>query len=388
MDRFDYCNFKLEENETFLKTEKGVKLYDGDLKTSFQGGELVLTNYRLLWGEPGDISKCLKCLSLSLSYIVFVEEQQSETFFSKSKKLIIHLAEPETGKGLSPLYNSNTFIKLSFKDDLDSHFLISLNEAIAARAWQRMRSSPQASTSQNAQGIKLRTGIVGIERGIQEKQKTTDENISAAFKDLNKLMSMANDMVKISKAISSKIREKQGDITEDETVRFKSYLLSLGINDPVTRNSFNNDNQYYQSLARQLAEIMEQPIIEVGGIMSLTDVYCRVNRARGLELLSPEDLLAACQLLDHLKLPLRLREFESGVKVLQLQSHSDEVIVADTTATVKENGSFSAEQLAQSLGISVVLAKERLLTTEQQGCICRDESIEGLRFYPNLFLHE
>ncbi|XP_039279876.1 vacuolar protein-sorting-associated protein 36 isoform X3 [Nilaparvata lugens] len=333
MDRFDYCNFKLEENETFLKTEKGVKLYDGDLKTSFQGGELVLTNYRLLWGEPGDISKCLKCLSLSLSYIVFVEEQQSETFFSKSKKLIIHLAEPETGKGLSPLYNSNTFIKLSFKDDLDSHFLISLNEAIAARAWQRMRSSPQASTSQNAQGIKLRTGIVGIERGIQEKQKTTDENISAAFKDLNKLMSMANDMVKISKAISSKIRE-------------------------------------------------------VGGIMSLTDVYCRVNRARGLELLSPEDLLAACQLLDHLKLPLRLREFESGVKVLQLQSHSDEVIVADTTATVKENGSFSAEQLAQSLGISVVLAKERLLTTEQQGCICRDESIEGLRFYPNLFLHE
>ncbi|RZF46089.1 hypothetical protein LSTR_LSTR004802 [Laodelphax striatellus] len=383
MDRFDYCNFELQQGESFVKTERGVKLYDGDVKTSYQGGELVLTNYRLLWGEPGDISKCLKCLSLPLSYIVFVEEQHSETFFSKSKKLIIHLAEPEKGRGLSPLYNSNTFIKLSFKDDLDSHFLISLNEAIAARAWERIRVSPQASSSQ---GIKLRAGIVGIERGIQQKQKATDENISAAFEDLNKLMSMANDMVKISKAISSKIREKQGDITEDETVRFKSYLLSLGINDPVTRNSFNSENQYYQSLARQLAEIMEQPIIEVGGIMSLTDVYCRVNRARGLELLSPEDLLAACQLLDHLKLPLRLREFDSGVKVLQLQAHSDEVIVADTMETVKKNGSYSAEQLAQSLGISVVLAKERLLTTEQHGCICRDESIEGLRFYPNLFL--
>lgn len=53
---------------------------------------------------------------------------------------------------------------------------------------------------------------------------------------------------------------------------------------------------------------------------------------------------------------------------------------------MKERGSIIAEQLAQELGISVILAKERLLTTEHYGLICRDESIEGLRFYPNLFL--
>lgn len=56
------------------------------------------------------------------------------------------------------------------------------------------------------QGIKLRTGIVGIERGIQEKQKATDDNISVSFQDLSKLMAMANDMVHISKSISAKIR--------------------------------------------------------------------------------------------------------------------------------------------------------------------------------------
>lgn len=51
-----------------------------------------------------------------------------------------------------------------------------------------------------------------------------------------------------------------------------------------------------------------------------------------------------------------------------------------------DHGSLTAEELAQSLGISVLLAKERLQTAEKHGKACRDESIEGLRFYPNQFL--
>jgi len=57
-----------------------------------------------------------------------------------------------------------------------------------------------------APNVKLRTGIVGIERGIQEKQKATDESISKAFQDLSILMDMAKDMVNLSKNISQKIR--------------------------------------------------------------------------------------------------------------------------------------------------------------------------------------
>lgn len=56
------------------------------------------------------------------------------------------------------------------------------------------------------------------------------------------------------------LQEKQGDITEDETVRFKSYLLSLGIDDPVTRGAYSNQNEYFKSLSRQLAQILEDPI--------------------------------------------------------------------------------------------------------------------------------
>lgn len=53
---------------------------------------------------------------------------------------------------------------------------------------------------------------------------------------------------------------------------------------------------------------------------------------------------------------------------------------------VEKAESLSVEELAQLLSISLLLAQERLQTAERAGKICRDESIEGLRFFPNRFL--
>lgn len=118
--------------------------------------------------------------------------------------------------------------------------------------------------------------------------------------------------------------------------------------------------------------------------MSLADVYCRVNRARGLELLSPEDLLQACRLMDG---PIKMRTFPSGAIVLQLDSHSDSLITSDTLEIAKESTSLTVEQLAKKRNISLLLAKERLLAAERLGLLCRDESLCGLCFYPNLLLN-
>lgn len=53
---------------------------------------------------------------------------------------------------------------------------------------------------------------------------------------------------------------------------------------------------------------------------------------------------------------------------------------------VEQAQSLSVEKLAQISNISLTLALERLLTTERAGKVCRDESIEGLQFFPNRFL--
>ncbi|XP_063922885.1 vacuolar protein-sorting-associated protein 36 [Zophobas morio] len=390
MNRWKYTTPLLLDNESTLTSEKNVRLYDGDQKTSFEGGELIITTHRILWGRPGAISKGQTCLALNLALIVYIEEESPSAFsFSRSRKVVLHLSEPTDYEQDKPQQTSiYNFIKLSFREGFNSNVTGILNDCIQRKHWEIFPQPTAVEPQKHAPQIKLRTGIVGIERSLQEKQKAADESISVAFQDLSKLMIMAKDMVQISRTISTKIKERQGDITEDETVRFKSYLLSLGIDDPVTRNSYKTDNQYYRSLAKQICDFLQSHIEEMGGMMALTDVFCRINRARGLELLSPEDILNACQIMESMELPLKLFEFSSGVRVLQLSTLDSESVAEATAILLDDKGSLSSEELAQALGISFTIAKERLLTAEKCGKSCRDDSIEGLRFYPNRFLAE
>lgn len=109
------------------------------------------------------------------------------------------------------------FIKLSFKDGIDPAFYKALSEAVSAKAWELSTPvSPTSSTSSASSNTqrptvapvvsKIRSGIVGIERSIEEQHRATDESITVAFQDLTKLMEKAKEMVSISKNISTRIR--------------------------------------------------------------------------------------------------------------------------------------------------------------------------------------
>ncbi|KAJ8668101.1 hypothetical protein QAD02_009764 [Eretmocerus hayati] len=395
MNRFEYTDVQLLPNESFVRRDRGIRLYDGEIRTNFEGGEVTLTSHRLIYKTADEVT-----FALQLSLIIYFEEENpGALFFTRSKKVILHLSDPQNSKLTGPMDNSiYNYVKLSFKEGFDPAFATHLSDTIGKRVWETVplnttafmnaQTTGNTGAKQKLPQIKPRAGIIGIERSLQEQQRATDESINVAFQDLRKLMGMAKDMVGLSKNIATKIRERQGDITEDETIRFKSYLMSLGIDDPVTRDAYKSSNDYFKELARQMSGILEEPIKDVGGMMALTDVYCRVNRARGLELISPEDLLNACRQLESLNLPIVLRTFESGVMVLQSIAHNDFEIAEAVSQLIKSRGSITATELAQSEGISVVLACERLLMTEKNGKACRDDSIEALRFYPNRFLEE
>ncbi len=56
----------------------------------------------------------------------------------------------------------------------------------------------------------------------------------------------------------------------------------------------------------------------------MTDAYCRVNRARGMDLISPEDLLNACNTFVVANIPMKIHTFETtGVSVIQMVSCSE-----------------------------------------------------------------
>ncbi|XP_063050390.1 vacuolar protein-sorting-associated protein 36 [Engraulis encrasicolus] len=383
MDRFSWTNGLLEINETLVIQQRGVRLYDGDDKAKLDLGIALLTTHRLIWRDQKN-HEC--CISLPLSQVIFFEEQAAG--IGKSAKIVVHLHPCTENKEPGPYQHSKfSFIKLSFKEHGQIEFNRRLSEEMTQKRWENTPASqPIPTTSGSRAGGRTRAvGIVGIERKLEEKRKETDKSISEAFEDLSKLMVKAKEMVELSRSIANKIKDKQGDITEDETIRFKSYLLSMGIANPVTRDTHGSGTHYHLQLAKQLGTMLQAPLEERGGMMALTEVYCLVNRARGMELLSPEDLVNACKQFEPLKLPLRLRVFDSGVMVVQLQSHSEEEMIASALDNVSDKGSLTAEEFAKLLGLSVLLAKERLLLAEKMGHICRDDSVEGLRFYPNLF---
>lgn len=159
----------------------------------------------------------------------------------------------------------------------------------------------------------------------------------------------------------------------------------MGITSPVTREAV-GDDLYFSELARQLAGFLKKPLHDAGGMLQLISIYGLYNRARGTDLISPDDLLTSCKMLSKLKLRMSLRKLKSGVLVVRLDTHSEEAISKRLLEFVKLNTFVSATTLASKWRVSVVIAKEYLEVAEQDGSLCRDESQEGVRFWENRFL--
>ncbi|KAG0250077.1 hypothetical protein BG011_008662 [Mortierella polycephala] len=288
-------------------------------------------------------------------------------------------------------------VKLSFRAGGNGNFHTLLRAALAARVWdskpkKRVAESSTAlpsttalETAQAAPSIKV-GGISGIMRTVETNKKATDETLSQAFQDLQGLMDKAAEMVALAETISNRLA-KSNTMDSEETVTFKTYLLSMGITSPVTKDTAGA--VFHKELARELVEFI-LPIVErEGGTMSLMDIYCVFNRARGVELISPKDLHTACQMFQDLNLPLRLRKFDSGLLVIQTMARYSDDEVSSTISKRIQNlppgAGLTAVELASAIQISVALAQDQLLMAESRGLICRDESVEGLRFFDNLF---
>lgn len=236
-------------------------------------------------------------------------------------------------------------------------------------------------------------GIGRIETKLKNKLEVTDRNISLAFQDLKQLTDMAEQMTHLSKSIATKIKEHGSQVTTDETILFKSHLLELGIEQQVdiglpSKSTYSSISRYYEDLARQIA-IIVTPLMarKKQDQFTLSDVYCCFNRARGMDLVSPYDIREACKLLQSLPdSQLKLYEYKSGLLVIQNQLCEDVEILDKTVELVEQAGCLTALQLSARLTISVQLARQRLVEAESASKVCRDESIEGLKFYPNRFL--
>lgn len=334
-----------------------------------------------------------------------------------------------------PLLDGNTStsngipesIKFSFRGGGEKIFYERLKGAMVQRKWllddappiPRPKTSP--TDAWNAQGnlannkgmqgseaLRKTVGIAGLERLGLEIRNNNETVISTAFEDLEGLMASAKEIVALAELFAK--QSVEGSSEANELPSESATALAMITTKDMFGSGGSSESLYLSELARNLAEYLTDDsrgiLRKEGGIMSLVDLWAVFNRARGgVELISPSDFVKSARLWEKLNLPVRLREFKSGLLVVQRYDWNDQKTIAQLLAWLKELHSsppssetpwdwltfgrgVTAQDAAEKFGWSVGVATEELELAEERGMLCREEGIEGLRFWENWIIEK
>ncbi|PWN34376.1 uncharacterized protein FA14DRAFT_161789 [Meira miltonrushii] len=296
-----------------------------------------------------------------------------------------------------------------------------------------------------------RVGIEGIMSAVDLQAREDTSDMQDALRDLEALMTRAKKMVDFAEALNAKLIKQESssqtvDHRNDEAANMiRSSLVRLGLPTPaITSDMAKDEMEYYTQLAKELASLLyapRKPLIGKGkvlssprsdleqsqvvalsakliqpesdrkegqGIISLDEIWCIWNRARGVALVSPKDLLAVLPLLGKLTSPtITCKTFpSSGLKVLhtprfseanlnfrlcallQQRQQPEQDSQQQNAATLVESSyaSITTLELAQIEACPLHLMNELLSDIEfNLGDIVRDESAGQDYWYLNPF---
>lgn len=361
---------------------------------------------------------------------------------SRHSQLSIETQRPESP---GPSLNSPTTtditesIKFSFRAGGEKLFFERLKSALIQRKWL-LQSAPPIPTPSHDQDSSGSTriaadgtpqqpkqpktvGIAGLERRGLELRKNNELVIGSAFEDLEALMTSAKEVIAMAERFARQSAGNGNAISSAENALLSESASALGLvttKDMLAGGGSGAATTYITELSRDLAEFLTDDARGVlrreGGIMSLVDLWAVFNRTRnGIELVSPLDFDRAARMWDTLRLPIRLRRFKSGLLVVQGRDRTDDKTVASLLAWLRELHSYppssnhtqadafvapewtppctwdwrvygrgvTAQETAERFGWSVGVASEELEMAEERGALCREQGIDGVRFWEN-----
>lgn len=306
-------------------------------------------------------------------------------------------------------------IKLSFRAGGEKIFYERLKGALQQRKWLSQSAPPVPDSSisphHQANNAERSIGIAGLERRGQQLRKNNELVIGNAFEDLEALMASAKDIIALAERLASHTKEssppEDASISAAEDPSTLLSQLNLTTTREMLSTNASNTSLYLTELARSLAEFLMDDVRGVlrseGGIITMVDLWSVYNRARGgVELVSPTDFSAATKLFEKLDLPVRRRNFRSGLLAVQERSRTEEKSMASILAwlrTLRElpphselpwdwrdwGRGIAAQDAAKRFGWSVGVAEEELEMAEERGALCRESSLEGTFYWENLF---
>ena len=373
---------KLMEGEITYIVKQGADVVVGEAKLT----AIQVTSHRVMFFAAASAAGRQQvhiCGDLAAVTAATVEPAQ---FFSRSARPLVISLSP---KCVAPPHE----FRVACRSSHDSEEVASeLKKSMSRKAWVTKTDARRAPASRPL-------GIAGLVRQRELDKRHTGKLASEAFTDLQALMDQAQAVVSVMERYKSQIAQseratapgaagaKDGPAADDvDRKQLHDLLATIGISSPVTKSSAGSD--YHQQLSRELADFLntDDYLERAGGMITLPDIYCVFNRARGLALISPDDLLEAASLLSVIGLGMTLRKFKSGVIVVQADSHADESMCERIVQLAREHTALSVYRASMLLDVSIMLAREHLQTAEELGRIARDEAEDGeLQFYENLF---
>ena len=357
---------------------------------------LVLTTHRLVFMEQENTNNNTPPRFLHLSNVHMVDNIPTSVFSSHYKIRLV-------------TYSLGDLLIVGSKKE--SNILPDLSKTLERRAWEtasRLKEQQQQHTTTGTTLTKQRVGVDAIMATNKRKHERASQVTQRAFTgDVETLLQEATELVaiiqKYAATLSSSQQQQQqqqqgnnksGDDDDTYYSPLADMLQDMGMASalplPHSRSSGSSSaDVYYETLARQLADFIRPKLVKQGGIMTLTDVYCLYNRARGSNLISPHDLCKAVSYFEGeqhntklANLGLTVKEFPSHVKVLIDNSYWND---DDITERLLRRAPLTALEASRELNISALLANEALVAAERKGYLCRDVTLETTRFYPNRF---
>ena len=197
-------------------------------------------------------------------------------------------------------------------------------------------------------------------------------------------------MVTIAETIKQKLAKKELDSESEEMKEIQSVMFNMGLasdfQTQVSRDTSGKKNFHY-ALANEIEQFLISIIDKFGGVVGLVDLYCMYNRARGTDLISPDDMSIACAKINQNSEKFMLKEYNSGLRTMQSKEFNADSYYQKLAQTIQATGKgMTALKLAEKLNVNVALMKEHLQAAELNGAVCRDESYEGVQFFENRFV--
>ena len=316
--------------------------------------------------------------------------------------------------------DSSDIIKLSFRAGGEKVFHERLKSAFVQRKWLLPTAPPVPNPTwkHGAQGVSPSSrnsssriapnsravGIAGLEQLRLERWQNNETVISSSFEDLEALKASAKEIM----ALADSFAEASPGTSAKSLLEESAALANMAPTQDMLGSKSGGDSLYLSELSRNLAEYLtddrQNVLKREGGIMSIVDLWAKFNGARnGVELVSPHDFEKAAQDWERLNLPVRLRAFKNGLLVVQPFDWTDDKTIAMLLSWLQEfriqqpskkvpwdwqtfGKGVTAQETASKFGWSVGVATEELEMAEEKGILCREESIEGLKFWENWIL--